>query len=93
MLVSACMMMKNIETRREREREKEETSPSFVSVHKRDETRSASLPDRTSYVRNEYIYTGRHISTIIFIYWHQHHLNTIDNYYSIFHLMTHTGRF
>jgi hypothetical protein len=74
MLVSACMMMKKIEKEkatREREGEKEKTRPSFVSVHKRDETRRASLPDRTSYVwhnvLNEYIRTGRHISTIIFI--------------------------
>jgi len=74
MLVSACMMMKKIEKEkatRERKREKEKTRPSFVSVHKRDETRRASLPDRTSYVwhnvLNEYICAGRHISTIIFI--------------------------
>ncbi len=60
------------ENRDERESEKEKTRPSFVSVHKRDGTRRTSLPDRTSYVwnnvLNEYKRTGRHISTIIFIF-------------------------
>jgi hypothetical protein len=98
MLVSAYMMMKKREGKeRERERKKEKTRPSFVSVHKRDETRRTSLPDRTSYVwnnlLNEYIHGRRHISIIIFIYWHQHHINIIDNYYSIFHIMMRTGRF
>lgn len=57
MLVSACMMMKKIEKEgkcgRERKRQREgKKRPSFVSVHKRDETRRTSLPDRTLYVWN-----------------------------------------
>jgi len=101
MLVSACMMMKKIEKRRQHERERQrrkKTRPSFVSVHKRDETRRASLPDRTSYVwhnvLNEYICAGRHISTIIFILL----ASTSYKYYRqlLFHffsIMMRTGRF
>ncbi len=83
---------------RERETKKEKTRPSFVSVHKRDETGRASLPDRTSYVwhnvLNEYIRAGRHISTIIFILL----ASTSYKYYRqlLFHffsIMMRTGRF
>jgi hypothetical protein len=40
------------ENRKERGEEEKKTRPSFVSLHKRDETRRVSLPDRTSYVWN-----------------------------------------
>jgi hypothetical protein len=61
MLGSVCMMMmmKKIGTRERR---------------KKNETRRTNLPDRTSYVwnnvLNEYKRTGRHISTLIFIFYY-----------------------